>query len=107
LKLTVDKVELIEMLVTLKGRLDRLENKLDAVMSGLIDEEINNIVNSKQLNQEELRPWTFSKDFPESTFVENDNCCVPTPENLCLYQAIEVIDMPDGDEALSFKGVVS
>lgn len=106
MKLTIEKAELIEMFVTMKERLDRLEHKLDAVMSGLIDDEIENIVKGRMDSIEELRPYSFSQDFPLPMLAESENQCLPTPENLCLYQAIETIDITDVEEPIYCRGVV-
>ena len=84
MKLEIEDTELIELIVTLKERLNRIEKKLDMC---LFDED------GQEYSTQQGLPYTDAngKDTPETTCYE----AIPTPERLNLCGAMGLAGFDD------------
>jgi hypothetical protein len=96
-KLEIEDKELIEFVVTLKERLDRLERKLDTAMECLLEEPVEPEENPWEVSgapyaavatTEDKGKLQLDKEELETIVYE----AMPTYERLNLYNAIPMLD---------------
>jgi hypothetical protein len=108
-KLEIEDKEIIEFIVTLKQRLDRIENELHWVASTIIAEE--ELLESEQSENERRcdcrQPLSMPVILPDSEDIGVQGVlsdedleaiaytAMPTYENLSLYNAIPLVDITD------------
>ena len=98
MKLEISDREIIELFVTFKERLDRIENKIDTIAEYLLG-EVEQHGGDTQFIQEDAA-GVVQDDMKNNTISEEEQEAItymatPTLENVCLYNPLPTARLPE------------